>query len=174
MSPACAHTPRWCPFAQHMLGRIPLLCVTPPWCANRGGRAARERYAPPLPLALTPNDLHTWQEVQNPTCYVFIGLWTYTISFCPISLYLDPLFPLSLADYIGLLLPFLLSLITSIVNCPLSYLVADPLSPYPCGCSYLVRYITSQSRGTVGLGLCPLRLSTLLARGCPAVYKMYH
>ena len=69
---------------------------------------------------------------------------------------------------------FSLSLITPIVDRPLSYLVADPLSPYPCGCPYLpVRYIDSQSGGTVGLGLCPLRLVTLLARVSQQYIRMY-
>ena len=82
--------------------------------------------------------------------------------------------PLSHADYIGLPLSFLLSLITSIVDCPLHYLVADSLLLYPyCG-SYHVRCIASQSSGTVGQGLCPLHLLTLLAQGCPAVYKVYY
>ena len=80
---------------------------------------------------------------------------------------------LSPADYIRLPLSSLLSLITPIVDRPLHYLVADSLSLYRCSGFYLVRYLTSQSSGTVGLGLCPLRLLTLLARGCPAVYKMY-
>ena len=48
---------------------------------------------------------------------------------------------------------------------PLSYPVARCLSLYPWLSPYLpVRYIDSQSGGTVGFGLCPLRLVTLLAR----------
>ena len=51
--------------------------------------------------------------------------------------------------------PLSLSFITSIVDRPLRYLVADPLSPYPCGCLYLVRYIAPQSSVTVDLDYVP-------------------
>ena len=54
--------------------------------------------------------------------------------YLPISI----LLPLSYADYIRLLLPFLLSLITPIVDPPLYYLVAGRLSPYQHGGFYLV------------------------------------
>ena len=72
------------------------------------------------------------------------------------------------------LVPLLLSLITLISNPPLYYLVADSLSSYQWLFLYHVRYIASQSGGTVGFGLCPLCLFTLLARGHPAIYKMYY
>ena len=58
-------------------------------------------------------------------------------------------FALSSADYIGLLHSYLLSLITPIVDQPLCYLVADPLSSYQWQCSYPVRYIGPQSSVTV-------------------------
>ena len=97
------------------------------------------------------------------------GAVTFSSDFRPLS-FLSVLsscisisFPLSLADYIELPLPFLLSFIPSIVDHPWYYLVADSLLLYQCHGSYLVQYITSQSGGTVGLGLCPLRLFTLLA-----------
>ena len=51
--------------------------------------------------------------------------------------------------------PFSLSLITSIVDRPLHYLVADPLSSYLCGCLYLVQYIAPQSSVTVCLDYVP-------------------
>ena len=73
-------------------------------------------------------------------------------------------FPLSYADYIGLPRSFLLSPITPISDRPLSYPVALCLSPYQWLFPYLpVQYIGSQSGGTVGLGLRPLCLVTLLA-----------
>ena len=91
--------------------------------------------------------------------------WTldHIISYCLIFPYLNPL-PLSYADYIGLPHYLLLSLIPSIVNHPWCYLVALLLSLYQCPLPYPVRYIGSQSSGTVGLGLCPHRLVTLFAR----------
>ena len=83
--------------------------------------------------------------------------------------------PLSYADYIGLPRSFLLSTIPPISDRPMSYPVVLCLSPYQWLFPYLpVWYIASQSGGTVGLGLCPLCLFTLLARGRLAVYKMYY
>ena len=86
---------------------------------------------------------------------------TFSLDFEPASFlsvlspYISIPFPLSLTDYIGLLLPFLLSLITPIVDCPLYYLVAETLSSYRCGGSYPVRYISLQSGVTVDLDYVP-------------------
>ena len=95
-------------------------------------------------------------------CYVFVSLWT-TSFHSVLSPIISIPFPLSLADYIGLPRPYLLSLITPIVDPPLHYLVALCLSPYPHLPSYHVWYIGPQSGGTVGLGLCPL-CSLILTR----------
>ena len=96
------------------------------------------------------------------------------ISFCLISSYLDPL-PLSQADYIGLpRSPFTYLPITPISDPLLSYPVALCLSAYQWLFPYLpVRYIDSQSGGTVGLGLCPPRRVTLLARVPQQYIRMY-
>ena len=56
-----------------------------------------------------------------------------------------------------------------IVNRPLHYLVADSLSFYPCYGSYHVWYISSQSSGTIGIGLCPL-LSCYFSGSSPQQY----
>ena len=65
-------------------------------------------------------------------------------------------FALSHTDYIGLLLSSSLSLITSIVNPLVYYLVADLLSPYQWLYSYLVQYVDPQSGVTVDLDYVPL------------------
>ena len=102
---------------------------------------------------------------NNPSMLDLVCAVMFSSDFRPIFLlsYLRILIllPLSYADYIGLLLPFLLSLITPIVDRPLYYLVADLLSLYLCCGSYPVQYINPQSGGTVSLGLCPLCSLTL-------------
>ena len=118
---------------------------------------------PTFPISLTPNPV--------PFCYVFIGHWTYLSLLSYLSL--SWLFPLSLADHIGLPHLFLLSLITPIFDCPLYYLVADCLLPYQCLVHYHVQMYWPTKRCLVGFGLCPLSLSTLLTRSHLAVYKMY-
>ena len=96
------------------------------------------------------------------------------ISFCLIFPYLDPPSPYHTQIHRTAAFPFSLSLITTIVDRPLSYPVAPCLSLYRWLFPYLpVRYIDSQSGGTVGLGLCPLRLVTLLARVFQQYIRMY-
>ena len=98
-------------------------------------------------------------------CYVFIGLWTASLLIFLIFLYLDPPSPYHMQIHRTAFFPFSLSHITPIVDRPLSYPVVACLSLYQWLFPYRsVRYIDSQSGGTVGLGLCPLRLVTLLAR----------
>ena len=111
---------------------------------------------------------------RHPSCYVFvIGHRTYSFHLL-IFLYRD-LPPLIIRRYHRTaFFPFSLSVITSIVDCPLRYLVALCLSAYQWLFLYLsVRYIDSQSGGTVGFGLCPLRLVTLLARVPQQYIRMY-
>ena len=76
-------------------------------------------------------------------------------SFCLIFHYLDPLPSYHMQMHRTAFFPPVLSLITPIVDRPLHYLVADPLSSYPCGCLYLVRYIAPQSSVTVHLDYVP-------------------
>ena len=79
--------------------------------------------------------------------------------------YLDPPSPYHTQIHRTASFPFSLSLIPRIFDRPWYYLVARCLSLYQWLFPYLpVRYIDSQSGGTVGFGLCLLRLVTLLAR----------
>ena len=83
-------------------------------------------------------------------------------------------FPLSYADTSDCLFPISYPLSPRIFDRPWYYLVARCLSLYQWLFSYLpVRYNDSQSGGTVGLGLCPLRLVTLLARVPQQYIRMY-
>ena len=84
-------------------------------------------------------------------------------SFYLIFPYRDPV-PLITRRYIGLPLSYLLSLIPPHLRSTLVLSSGALLILLSVAVLYLVRYIDSQSGGTVGLGLCPLRLVTLLAR----------
>ena len=79
-------------------------------------------------------------------------------SFYLIFHYRDPLPPYHMQIHRTAFVHFSLSLITPIVDHPLSYPVADPLSPYPCNCPYLVQYIAPQSSVTVHLDYVPFAL----------------
>ena len=79
----------------------------------------------------------------------------HTTSLCLISSYLNPFSPYHTQIHRTASFPFSLSLITPIVDRPLRYPVADPLSPYPCGQPYLVRYIAPQSSVTIRLDYVP-------------------
>ena len=110
---------------------------------------------------------------MNDLCYVFVGLWTVSslsVLSPPISIH----FPYHTQIASDCLVPFTYLPITPISDPPLSYPVALCLSPYQWLFPYLpVRYIDSQSGGTAGLGLCPLRLVTLLARVPQQYIRMY-
>ena len=91
------------------------------------------------------------------------------ISFCLIFPYRDPLPPYH--TQIHRTAPFfsLIPYPPHIFDRPWDYLSGALLILLSVAVPYLVRYIDSQSGGTVGLGLCPLRLIT---RSSPvAVYK---
>ena len=106
-------------------------------------------------------------------CYVFVGLWTVS-SLSVLSLPISIHFPYHTQITSDCLVPFTYLPITPISDPPLSYPVALCLSAYQWLFSYLpVRYNDSQSGGTVGLGLCPLRLVTLLARVPQQYIRMY-
>ena len=97
-------------------------------------------------------------------CYVFVGLMDRIISFYLIFPYHDPLSPYHMQIHQTAPFLFLIPYPPHIFDRPWYYLVAPCLSFYQWLFPYLVRYIDSQSGGTVGFGLCPLRLVTLLAR----------
>ena len=100
---------------------------------------------------------------QHLACYVFItGHRTYFPFWLIFLSQSSSLRPTQIIS--DCFLPFFLSLITPISDQPLYYLVVLCLSPYQCLPSYHVRYIGSQSGGTVGFGLCPLHLVTLFAQ----------
>ena len=89
------------------------------------------------------------------------GPYHFLLTYLPLS---RPPSPYHTQIYRTAFFPFSLSLITPIVDRPLSYPVASCLSLYQWLFPYLpVRYLDSQSGGTVGFGLCPLCLVTLLA-----------
>ena len=96
--------------------------------------------------------------------------FTSLLSYLPLSRSTSPL---SYADTSDCLLSYPYLPITPSPIVPDTYLVAPRLSLYQWLYAYLVRYIDSQSGGTVGLGLCPLHLVTLLARVLQQYIRMY-
>ena len=134
-----------------------------------------------------------WSDVQaefqvvaqrEPVTLISSGLQrldvTFSTDYGPYHFFLSYLFqsrstfPLSHADTSDC--PFSISypLSPHISDRPLHYRVALPLSPYPCGCPYLVRYIGPQSSVTIRLDYVPLPLVALPARSRLQVYKLYY
>ena len=117
-------------------------------------------------LLILLHDAQILTNVVHPDtgCYVFVGLWTASFP-STLSSLIAIQFPLIIRRYIGLPRSHPLSSYHPIFDRPLRYLVALYLSPYQSSDCYHVRYISPQSGGTVGLGLCPLRSLTLTRSG---------